>query len=86
MPWASTRIVPPTVELVAVFTTAPEEDAACVAAEPPSAAEVPVLLLELLPHAASRADAARAGITKVLNCRICALLSEASTVIAAVTE
>jgi hypothetical protein len=60
MPWLSTRIVPS--ELEAVFTTAALD-------EPPLAwvagwvlaAELLVLLDELLPHAASSRDAASAG-------------------------
>jgi hypothetical protein len=60
MPWLSTRIVPS--ELEAVFTTAaPDELLLVCAAARVLAAELVVLLDELLPHAAIRSDAAIAG-------------------------
>jgi hypothetical protein len=60
MPWLLTRIVPS--ELEALFTTAPEELLLVCAAGCVLAAELVVLLLvELLPQAASNTETAAAG-------------------------
>jgi hypothetical protein len=67
-------MVPPTLELEAVLTTALEpavlwEEAAWVAAVE-AALVVLELLLELPPHAASKADAASSGMSSLIGWRI----------------
>src|SRR6516165_9580707 len=68
-------MVPPRLELEAVLTTAPAalwEEAAWVAAVD-AALVVLELLLELLPHAASRTVAARVGMSRLSQWRIVGL-------------
>jgi hypothetical protein len=61
-------------ELEAVFTPALDPlELACVAGSVP-AAELVVLLLEPLPHAASRSETATAGMDSFSAWRICSLL------------
>jgi hypothetical protein len=62
MPWALTRIVAPSVEFDAVFTTnADPAPLGCDAGAALDADELLELLLELLPQAASSRDAASEG-------------------------
>src|ERR1700683_2790821 len=83
MPWLSTRIVPS--ELEAVFTTTALDGLllVCAAACAP-AAELVVLLDELLPHAASRSDAATAGRDSFSRWRMHSLLCKSGTMLARV--
>src|ERR1700739_1832743 len=68
MPWASTRIVPSGLE--EVLTVAP---AAPVAPDEPAVCVELVVLLELLPHAASTTEAARARTTSYSGSRMASL-------------
>jgi len=83
MPWLSMRIVPS--ELEAVFTTTALEELLLVcAAGCVLAAELVVLLDELLPQAAIRSDAAIAGMDSFSRWRMCSLLCKSGTVLARV--
>ena len=73
MPWLLTRIVPS--ELEALFTTAALDELLLVcAAGCALAAELVVLLDELLPQAASNSDTAAAGRDSFSRWRMCSLL------------
>ena len=73
MPWLSTRIVPS--ELEALFTTAVLDELLLVcAAGCVLAAELVVLLDELLPQAASSSETAIAGRDSFSRWRMCSLL------------
>jgi hypothetical protein len=69
MPRESTRTVPPSFEFEAVFTSALEV-LVWAAAGWVSLLELALLLLELLPHADSRTDAASVGIKNFIAWRI----------------